>query len=141
LSCTGRSPGSIQPAGGELGCLLRLREAAKAALIVVHHVRKSITRDEVGSAFRGSSALNAVGDSYLLLTKPSPQFNTLELRFQFRYAVAQPPRLPPRLLQLDPHTPWFSATGSPSTAESASRRKVERSDVASALTQVGPAAR
>ena len=137
MSCTGRSPGSIQPAGGELGCLLRLREAAKAALIVVHHVRKSITRDEVGSAFRGSSALNAVGDSYLLLTKPSPQFNTLELRFQFRYAVAQPPRL----LQLDPHTLWFYVAGSPSTAESASRRKVERSDVTSALTQVGPAAR
>ena len=117
--------------------LLRLREASKAALIVVHHVRKSITRDEVGSAFRGSSALHAVGDSYLLLTKPSPQFNTLELRFQFRYAVAQPPRL----LQLDPHTLWFSAAGSPSTAESANRRKVERSDVTSALTQVGPAAR
>ena len=59
--------------------LLRLREATKAALIVVHHVRKSITREEVGSAFRGSSALHAVGDSYLLLTKPSPQFATLEV--------------------------------------------------------------
>ena len=51
--------------------LLRLRDASKAALIVVHHVRKSIGREEIGSAFRGSSALHAVGDSYLLLTRPS----------------------------------------------------------------------
>jgi hypothetical protein len=47
--------------------LLRLRDASRAALIVVHHVRKSIGRDEIGRAFRGSSALHAVGDSYLLL--------------------------------------------------------------------------
>ena len=53
--------------------LLRLRDASRAALIVVHHVRKSITRYEIGSAFRGSSALHAVGDSYMLLTRPSPQ--------------------------------------------------------------------
>jgi RecA-family ATPase len=52
--------------------LLRLREASRAALIVVHHVRKSIGRYEIGSAFRGSSALHAVGDSYLLLIRPSP---------------------------------------------------------------------
>jgi hypothetical protein len=37
--------------------LLRLRDASRAALIVVHHVRKSINRHEIGSAFRGSSAL------------------------------------------------------------------------------------
>ena len=36
--------------------LLRLRDASKAALIVVHHVRKSIGRDEIGRPFRGSSA-------------------------------------------------------------------------------------
>jgi hypothetical protein len=51
--------------------LLRLRDVSKAALIVVHHVRKSIGREEIGSAFRGSSALHAVDDSYLLLTRPS----------------------------------------------------------------------
>ena len=51
--------------------LLRLRDASRAALIVVHHVRKSINRHEIGSAFRGSSALHAVGDSYLLLTRPN----------------------------------------------------------------------
>jgi hypothetical protein len=50
----------------------------------VHHLRKSIGRYEIGSAFRGSTALHAVGDSSLLLTRPSPQFNTVELRFQFR---------------------------------------------------------
>ena len=60
--------------------LLRLRAASGAALIVVHHVRKSIGRYEIGSAFRGSSALHAVGDSYLLLTRPSPQFHGIELR-------------------------------------------------------------
>jgi RecA-family ATPase len=47
--------------------LLRLREASRAALIVVHHVRKSIGGYEIGSAFRGSSALHAVGESYLIL--------------------------------------------------------------------------
>src|ERR1700730_9317568 len=63
--------------------LLRLRDASRAALIVVQHVRKSISRDEIGSAFRGSSALHAVGDSYLLLRRPAPQLPTVELRFQF----------------------------------------------------------
>jgi RecA-family ATPase len=51
--------------------LLRLRDASRAALIVVHHVRKSINRHEIGSAFRGSSALHAVGDSYVLATRSS----------------------------------------------------------------------
>src|SRR6266704_1541331 len=105
--------------------LLRLRDASKAALIVVHHVRKSISRDEIGSAFRGSSALHAVGDSYMLLTRPSPQLSTVELRFQFRYAAAQPPRL----LELDPQTLWFSSTGQPQAATPAPRRKVEKADV------------
>ncbi len=67
--------------------LLRLRDASRAALVVVHHVRKSIGRHEIGSAFRGSSALHAVGDSYVLLTRPSPQLATVELRFQFRVGV------------------------------------------------------
>jgi len=113
--------------------LLRLRDAAKAALIVVHHVRKSITRFEIGSAFRGSSALHAVGDSYLLLTRPSPQLPTVELRFQSRYAAAQSPRL----LQLDPQTLWFSAAGQPSATPAAVRRKVEKADVTQALTGIG----
>jgi AAA domain len=59
--------------------LLRLRDATHAALIVVHHTRKSITREEIGSAFRGSSALHAVGDTYMLLTRPSPQLPTLAI--------------------------------------------------------------
>jgi hypothetical protein len=113
--------------------LLRLRDASKAALIVVHHVRKSITRFEIGSAFRGSSALHAVGDSYLLLTRPSPQLPTVELRFQFRYAAAQPPRL----LQLDPQTLWFSSAGQPSAPPAAARRKVEKTDVTQALAGIG----
>jgi len=112
--------------------LLRLRDASQAALIVVHHVRKSITRYEIGSAFRGSSALHAVGDSYLLLTRPSPQLPTVELRFQFRYAAAQPPRL----LQLDAQTLWFSAAGQSATPP-AVRRKVEKADVTQALTGIG----
>jgi hypothetical protein len=112
--------------------LLRLREASRAALIVVHHVRKSIGRYEIGSAFRGSSALHAVGDSYVLLTRPSPQFNTVELRFQFRYAAP----LPPRLLELDAAALWFSAAGVPPVA-AADRRKVELADVQQALTELG----
>ena len=116
--------------------LLRLRDASRAALIVVHHVRKSITRYEIGSAFRGSSALHAVGDSYMLLTRPSPQLSTVELRFQFRYAAAQPPRL----LQLDPQTLWFSSSGQPPAAETP-RRKVEKADVTQALTGLGQQAR
>jgi hypothetical protein len=113
--------------------LLRLRDVAKAALIVVHHVRKSITRYEIGSAFRGSSALHAVGDSYMLLTRPSPQLPTVELRFQFRYAAAQPPRL----LQLDPQTLWFSSAGQSSATPPAARRKVEQADITQALTGIG----
>ena len=117
--------------------LLRLREASRAALIVVHHVRKSIGRYEIGSAFRGSSALHAVGDSYLLVTRPSPQFNTVELRFQFRYAAPQPPRL----LQLESSALWFSAAGAPPAAVAADRRKVESPDVQQALADLGAQAR
>jgi len=112
--------------------LLRLRDASRAALIVVHHVRKSINRHEIGSAFRGSSALHAVGDSYLLVTRPSPQLPNLELRFQFRYAAAQPPRL----LELNPHTLWFSSSG-PVPAKTAPGRKVETTDVSQALASLG----
>jgi hypothetical protein len=117
--------------------LLRLRDASQAALIVVHHVRKSITRFEIGSAFRGSSALHAVGDSYMLLTRPSPQLPTVELRFQFRYAAAQPPRL----WQLDPQTLWFSSSGQSPATPPAARRKVEKADVTQALAVMGDQAR
>ena len=112
--------------------LLRLRDASRAALIVVHHVRKSISREEIGSAFRGSSALHAVGDSYMLLTRPSLQLPTLELRFQFRYAAPQPPRL----LELNPQTLWFSSAG-PAPPKTAPGRKVEATDVSQALAQRG----
>jgi hypothetical protein len=112
--------------------LLRLREASRAALIVIHHVRKSIGRYEIGSAFRGSSALHAVGDSYLLLTRPAPQFNTIELRFQFSYAAPQPPRL----LQLDPHSLWFSPAGAV-VAPPTAGRKVEKIHVTQALANLG----
>ena len=114
--------------------LLRLRDAAQAAVVVVHHVRKSIGRHEIGSAFRGSSALHAVGDSYVLLTRPSPQLATVELRFQFRYAAAQPPRW----LQLNPQTLWFSSGAAASRpASAAPRRKVAREDVTQAFAQAG----
>lgn len=112
--------------------LLRLRDATGAALIVVHHVRKSITREEIGSAFRGSSALHAVGDTYMLLTRPSPQLPTLELRFQFRYSAPQPPRL----LKLDPQSLWFSSDGAVPIAPTL-RHKVEPSDVTQALSTRG----
>jgi hypothetical protein len=114
--------------------LLRLRDASGAALIVVHHVRKSVGRHEIGSAFRGSSALHAVGDSYLLLVRPSPQVPTIELRFQFRYASPQEPRT----LRLDADTLWFE----PSTSKPApvhARRKVEIADVERALAASGSA--
>ena len=116
--------------------LLRLRDAARAALIVVHHVRKSIGRHEIGSAFRGSSALHAVGDSYLLLTRPSPQLATIELRFQFRYAAPQPPRL----LDLNPQTLWFTSAAAPA-GTAAPRRKVDKTDVTQAVVKVGEQAR
>jgi AAA domain-containing protein len=113
--------------------LLRLRDASSAALIVVHHVRKSAGRDEIGRAFRGSSALHAVGDSYLLLARPSAHLaHSVELRFQFRYA--SPP--PARLLSLDPSTLWFSAAGlAPSKVTT--RAKVQPQDVTQALQALG----
>src|SRR6266700_1880608 len=113
--------------------LVRLRDVSKAALIVVHHVRKSAGRYELGSAFRGSSALHAVGDSYLLLARPSPQIPTVELRFQFRYDAAPPSRL----LSLDPEALWFSASGSTAAVASPPRRKVEPVDVQLALRAAG----
>ena len=116
--------------------LLRLRDASKAALIVVHHTRKSIGREEIGSAFRGSSALHAVGDSYLLLRRPAANRAALELRFQFRYA----PPLAPQLLHLEPHSLWFSAAG-PAVASDALRHKVEPQDVTQALADLGERAR
>lgn len=112
--------------------LLRLRDATRAALIVVHHVRKSISREEIGSALRGSSALHAVGDTYMLLTRPSPQLPSVELRFQFRYSAPQPPRL----LELDPQTLWFSCAGSPAAVQ-VSRHKVGPADVRQALYSCG----
>lgn len=115
--------------------LLRLRDDSGAALMVVHHVRKSIARHEVGTAFRGSGALHAVGDSYLLLTRPGAQADALELRFQLRYAAAPPARL----LTLDPDTLWFA--GSDSTPQPPpSRRKVTGADVQRALYQLGASA-
>ena len=54
----------------------------------------------------------------------------------FRYAAAQPPRL----LQLDSRTLWFSSAGSPS-ASAASRRKVEKTDITQALAGMGDQAR
>jgi len=116
--------------------LLRLRDASHAALIVVHHVRKSVGRYEIGSAFRGSSALHAVGDSYVLLTQPSPQVPTVELRFQSRYAAPEPPRL----LALNPQTLWFTATTAPALPATP-RRKVEPADVTPALVTRGGSAR
>jgi len=116
--------------------LLRLRDVSHAALIVVHHVRKSIGRYEIGSAFRGSSALHAVGDSYLLLTRLSPQVPTVEVRCQFRYTAPQPPRI----LALDPDTLWFAPAGDP-TPTPAARRKVEEADITEILTDLGGAAR
>src|ERR1700756_5088772 len=115
--------------------LLRLRDASRAALIVVHHVRKSIGRDEIGSAFRGSSALHAVGDSYLLLTRPSASLTAVELRFQFRYAAP----LGPRLLEWEPQSLWFSAAGA--ACHPRPRRRVEPEDVTQALAGMGRQAR
>lgn len=115
--------------------LLRLRDVSKAALIVVHHVRKSIGRDEIGRAFRGSSALHAVGDSYVLLTRPSANLAAVELRFQFRYAAP----LGPRLLELEPQSLWFSASGAASHPRP--RRRVEPEDVTQALASMGKQAR
>jgi len=116
--------------------LLRLREASRAAVIVVHHVRKSIGRYEISSAFRGSNAVHAVGDSYLLETRPAPQLPAVELRFQFGYAAPQPPRL----LELDPQSLWFSPAGQPIPAATA-RHKVSPTDVTEALTDFGGQAR
>ena len=90
--------------------------------------------EEIGSAFLGSSALDAVSDSYLLLTRPSAHLSaTVELRFQFRYAA--PPE--PRLLQLDPDTLCFSAAGLVPSRAAAARKKVEPEHVTKALAGLG----
>src|SRR2546430_10627364 len=70
------------------------------------HVRKSIGRHEIGSAFRGSSALHAVGDSYLLLTRPAPQLATYRAAVPvslcgFAASTAAPTRSPHSLVLLN----------------------------------------
>jgi len=119
--------------------LLRLRDASRAALVVIHHCRKAFRREEIGSAFRGSSALHAVGDTYLLLTRPSSPQPTLELRFQFRYAAPQPPRV----LQLDPQSLWFSPPpgAAPASPSPPSRHKVAPNEVKQALARRGGSSR
>lgn len=98
--------------------------------------RRSIGRYEIGSAFRGSSALHAVGDSYVLLTRPLPQFNTVELRFQFRYAAHRSRRA---CSILNSAALWFSAAGVPATEIVADRRKVIRRSANSARPPAIPA--
>src|SRR5256885_2473574 len=44
---------------------------------------------------------------------------------------------PPRLLQLDPRTLWFSSTEKPPPAAATTRRKVEKADITQALADVG----
>jgi len=61
----------------------------------------------------------------MLLTSPSPQLPTVELRFQFR------------LLQLDPQTLWFSSSCQAPATPAVARRKVEKADVTQALTGIG----
>ena len=116
--------------------LLRLREASRAALIVVHHVRKSIGRYEIGSAFRGSSALHAVGDS---LPAADPALSTVPHR---RVALPVPLRRSPAAASARTRPPalWFSPAGQPTPAAPA-RRKVEPADVTQALTDLGGQAR
>ena len=105
----------------------------RAALIVVHHVRKSIGRDEIGSAFRGSSALHAVGDSYLLLTRPSPH---LPPPSSCASSFATPRRSRRACSNSIPQTLWFSAAGQP-PATAAARRKVEAATCTQALAGLG----
>ena len=112
--------------------LLRLRDASRAALVIIHHVRKSVGRYEVGSAFRGSGALNAVGDSYMLVARAATAANAVEVRFQFRYAAPRQPRL----LTLDPKSLWFSSVGDSPTAAKP-RRKTDAADVERALAVLG----
>jgi hypothetical protein len=57
----------------------------------------------------------------------------LELRFQFRYAPPQPPRM----LELNPQTLWFSSVGGPIQPKSTPRRKVESREVSETLAQRG----
>jgi hypothetical protein len=72
----------------------------------------------------------------VLVTRPSPQLATVELRFQFRYAAAQPGRL----RELNPQTVWFSSTAAP-PGPAAPRCKVEKSDLAEAMADIGDPAR
>jgi hypothetical protein len=115
---------------------LSLRETAIEDLVRGSQVGLVWFLQKPLAAFRGSSALHAVGDSYLLLTRPSPQLATIELRFQFRYAAPQPPRL----LALNAKTLWFASSSSP-PRPAAPLRKVEQADVAQAMANVGKQAR
>src|SRR5580700_6851911 len=126
-----RATGHLLNAPQGLNHFLSAARAAAAEIIVLDPLYSTHDQDE-----NDTSALHAVGDSYLLLTRPSPQFHTVELRFQFRYAASQPPRL----LDLDPDTLWFSPAGQP-PATAPTRRKVEAADITQALADLGGEAR
>jgi hypothetical protein len=56
--------------------LLWLRNTSRAALVVVHRVGKSVSGHKFGSAFRGPSALHAMGESYVLATRRRRNWQT-----------------------------------------------------------------
>jgi hypothetical protein len=70
------------------GCTMAPSRPDRRALCTQVH-----WRDEIGRAFSGSSALHGLGDSYLLLARPSARLGAVELRFQFRYAALLAPQL------------------------------------------------
>jgi hypothetical protein len=69
----------------------------------------------------------------VLLTKHQQRRHTVELRFQFRYAPAQQPRL----LSLDPSTLWFTPAEGEPLPQRTSRHKVTPSDIQQCFSQSG----
>ena len=116
--------------------LLRLRDASKrrahrgASRPQIDRPRRDRQRlPRLQRAARGGRQLPAAH-------RPFRQLSTVELRFQFRYAAPQPPRL----LQLDPQTLWFSSAGLP-PRRLARGARWNREDVTKALAGLGQQAR
>jgi hypothetical protein len=92
-------------------------------------IQAGVCRLPEGGLFKSYTALLA-RSSAILKSFPIP----IELRFQFRYAAPQPPRL----LQLDSATLWFPASGEPAKpVVAADPCKVEPADVRQALAGLG----
>lgn len=102
-----------------LGYLRELQRRYGVAIVVVHHMRKSV-RSHLGQALRGSGDLHAWNDHGAYLTRTGPNGDLLRLTLEHRAAPAIEPldlRLVSRPDGSATHLEVAGCTGNPTRAE------------------------